>query len=193
MLIIILQIGPSLVHCQQDSFIKTFESEVIDCKEWTSPIDDKRKGKGGKKKKKGKNKKQQKVYEIELKDTILFPEGGGQPTDNGTLTIISDDNKEKDKQDVANILSVYRTDKGRVLHKSNTELNVGTKVNISLNWDRRYDHMQQHSGQHLISAVFRNTLNTPTISWWMSEYPKSSQIEMKIDTKSQDKEITNDI
>ena len=184
-----------MVHCQRDSFIREFESEVIDCKQWSVPseIDNKRKGKKNKKKKK----KQQIFYEIELKDTILFPEGGGQPTDNGSLTIINDDQKinknDNDKNNKIDILSVYRSDKGRVLHKSTKEVNIGSKVNINLNWQRRFDHMQQHSAQHLISAVFRNTLDTPTISWWMSQYPKSSLIEMKIQENSNKKISDQDI
>eukprot|EP01084_Bolivina_argentea_P153245 267205_1 len=133
------QIGPSLVQCQRDSFLRSFESVVMGCNPWSLPseIDNKRKGKKGKKKK-----KKDKFYEIELKDTILFPEGGGQPTDEGTLSIM--DSADKDKK-IA-ILSVHRTPDGRVLHKSKNEVPIGSKVTVDLTWSRRWDHMQQHTG-----------------------------------------------
>lgn len=65
-----------------------------------------------------------------------------------------------------------------------------------MDWQRRFDHMQQHSSQHLISAVFRNELNAPTISWWMSAYPQPSNIELgNIDniTNEQLRDIENKI
>ena len=170
--------GPSLVQCQRDSYIRQFESVVVGCNDWTlsSEADNKRKGKKKKKKK-------EKFYEIELKDTILFPEGGGQPTDHGTLSLIDNDDESIE------ILSVHRTPKGRVVHKSKQKAPIGSRVNIQLDYERRHDQMQQHSAQHLISAIFRNKLKTPTVSWWMSEYPKASQIEMQMEEKQQ---ITND-
>lgn len=55
-------------------------------------------------------------------------------------------------------------------------LNVGNEVTMILNWDRRYDHMQQHSGQHLISALLEMQYNYNTKAWWLGT--ESSYIEI---------------
>ena len=45
----------------------------------------------------------------------------------------------------------------------------GTAVTQVVDWDRRWDNMQQHSGQHLLSAILENEYNTNTLSWWLAE------------------------
>ena len=45
----------------------------------------------------------------------------------------------------------------------------GTAVTQVVDWDRRWDNMQQHSGQHLLSAILENEHNTNTLSWWLAE------------------------
>ena len=44
-----------------------------------------------------------------------------------------------------------------------------TPVTQVVDWDRRWDNMQQHSGQHLLSAILENEHNTNTLSWWLAE------------------------
>lgn len=46
---------------------------------------------------------------------------------------------------------------------------MGENVKEVIDWDRRFDHMQQHSGQHLITAVIDREFKYPTISWWLGE------------------------
>ena len=46
---------------------------------------------------------------------------------------------------------------------------VGSEVNLVVDWERRFDHMTQHSGQHLITAVADKSLGAPTTSWNMGE------------------------
>lgn len=60
---------------------------------------------------------------------------------------------------------------GKAVHfiEAKQPLTAGDLVLQKVNWHRRFDHMQQHSGQHLISALFEQLLNLPTLSWWMAE------------------------
>jgi Ser-tRNA(Ala) deacylase AlaX len=75
---------------------------------------------------------------VVLGDTILYPEGGGQPADHGRIAGIG-------VEDV-------RTVDGEIRHMLAGEAPRGS-VRIELDWGRRFDHMQQHTGQHLLTAV----------------------------------------
>ena len=78
-------------------------------------------------------------YEITLDATAFYPEGGGQPADHGTL-------------DGINVLDVQEKD-GNVVHFCDGPLEVGETVTGTLDWERRFDLMQQHSGEHMVSGV----------------------------------------
>lgn len=73
-----------------------------------------------------------------LRDTICFPEGGGQPSDRGLLG-------------EAAVLDVQRVG-GELRHYFDGPVEPGP-VTLQLDWPRRYDHMQQHTAQHLLTAV----------------------------------------
>ena len=78
-------------------------------------------------------------YEIVLDRTCFYPEGGGQPGDRGTLNGIPvTDTHEKD---------------GMVLHYTDSPLEPGTEVTAVIDWARRFDLTQQHSGEHMVSGV----------------------------------------
>ncbi|CAH0730032.1 unnamed protein product, partial [Brenthis ino] len=127
--------------CQEDSFLKEFTSKVLKCEETKDPIVEY-----------GKVSKFE-GYQITLENTILFPAGGGQPHDIGWLN-----NTE--------VIQVLR--KGdEALHFTRERLEVGTDVVQKIDWGRRFDHMQQHSGQHLLSAILEKENNLPTTSWWL--------------------------
>ena len=68
-------------------------------------------------------------------------------------------------------------------------MTLGESVLQKVDWSRRFDHMQQHSGQHLISAMF-DKLNLETLSWWMAENPDGkvgvSFIELDTDNVAQE-------
>ena len=126
--------------CQQDSYLKTYSSDVVSCESAETTVTDD----------KGKN-TNIKGFFIELKDTILFPEGGGQPSDFGTINGIA-------------VKKVIR--KGaKALHFISEEIAVGETVNLSVDWKRRFDHMQQHSAQHLITAIADDKFGFKTTSW----------------------------
>lgn len=110
-----------------------------------------------------------------MQDTILFPEGGGQPTDRGNLVLKSSEGEKKFE-----VISVVRKGSDAV-HSIETDgndcnLKVGDEVVQVVDWVRRHDHMQQHSGQHLISALFEKEFNYNTRAWWLGG--ESSYIEI---------------
>jgi Ser-tRNA(Ala) deacylase AlaX len=75
---------------------------------------------------------------VVLADTIFYPEGGGQPSDRGTISGTT-------------VIDVQRVE-GKILHILERPLEHGT-VHAELDWARRWDHMQQHTAQHLLTAV----------------------------------------
>ncbi|XP_066876832.1 alanyl-tRNA editing protein Aarsd1 isoform X1 [Kogia breviceps] len=90
-------------------------------------------------------------FHVVLEDTLLFPEGGGQPDDRGTINDIS-------------VLRVTRRGT-QADHFTQTPLTPGAEVQVRVDWERRFDHMQQHSGQHLITAVADHLFGLKTTSW----------------------------
>jgi Ser-tRNA(Ala) deacylase AlaX len=102
---------------------------------------------------------------IDRTKTVLFPEGGGQPHDTGYI-----DN-----------VKVYNVQREKIAHVHYTKepIEVGKQVSLSVDWDRRWDHVQQHSGQHLLSAVMeQEPFNIETISWTLGEVPKVSNLHL---------------
>ncbi len=93
---------------------------------------------------------------VVLEDTAFYPTGGGQPHDEGTLNGVA-------------VFDVEEVE-GEVRHYIEGHLPEGTKeVHGSVNQVRRMDHMQQHCGQHIISAVFDDQFNIPTTSFHLGK------------------------
>lgn len=78
-------------------------------------------------------------WEIRLDRTIFYPEGGGQPCDVGTIA-------------GAQVLEV-REREGEIVHLCDAALEAGQEVDCRIDWQRRFDLMQQHSGEHLVSGI----------------------------------------
>jgi alanyl-tRNA synthetase len=97
---------------------------------------------------------------IVLDRTAFYPTSGGQVHDLGMLTA--------DGQQIA-ITEVADDEDGRVLHFASKPLKVGTRVHGAVDAARRLDHVQQHSGQHVLSAAFIRLFNMPTVSFHMGE------------------------
>ncbi|MEQ1834000.1 MAG: hypothetical protein ABL977_13170 [Candidatus Eisenbacteria bacterium] len=87
---------------------------------------------------------------IELGATWFYPESGGQLADLGTIA-------------GAKVLDVQVDDEARVWHVVDTPPS-GRGLACEIDWARRFDHMQQHTGQHILSAAFERLQNAPTIS-----------------------------
>ena len=82
-------------------------------------------------------------YAVRLDRSAFYPTSGGQPFDAGTLG-------------GANILDVYVADDGEMWHVVDDFLPVGETVRGIIDWTRRFDHMQQHAGEHMLAnAVYR--------------------------------------
>lgn len=108
-------------------------------------------------------------FGIVLDKTAFYPEGGGQPSDTGYLNELF-------------VMQVIEKD-GKILHIVDT--NPLTKeVTGCINWERRFDYMQQHTGQHILSACFEELFKGHTDSFHMGKDIVS--IEINIDTFSAD-------
>ena len=90
-----------------------------------------------------------------LSQTLFYPSSGGQPHDTGTLNEIP-------------VLDVYEDASQQVVHLLAEPL-AGNRVEGRINWARRFDHMQQHTGQHLLSQALIKAANAETTSFHMGD------------------------
>src|SRR5579859_5258253 len=89
------------------------------------------------------------AWAVVLDSTGLYPTSGGQPHDLGKLGD-------------ANVLDVRDDDE--IIHVTDRPLQRGS-IHGCIEWTRRLDHMQQHTGQHLLSATFQERFGRPTVSF----------------------------
>jgi alanyl-tRNA synthetase len=101
---------------------------------------------------------------VYLDRTAFYPSSGGQPFDMGTLSGVA-------------VREVIDED-GRIAHLLDAPL-TSADVEGQIDWSRRFDHMQQHTGQHLLSAVLLDLFDIPTLSFHMGSV--SSNIEIGVD------------
>jgi alanyl-tRNA synthetase len=104
-------------------------------------------------------------WQVALDRTAFYPTSGGQPYDTGTLRVTSRGGAELDVP----VESVEEDDNGEVWHIVRKPLSAGTQVDAAIDWDRRFDHMQQHTGQHLLSALFLAQHSAPTVSFHLGD------------------------
>lgn len=94
-----------------------------------------------------------KGYAIVLANTAFYPEGGGQPCDLGTLNDVN---------------VIYVCEKGEdVVHYTDKPIEVGTEVKGVIDWERRFDLMQQHSGEHIVSGMFHEKYGYNNVGFHM--------------------------
>src|SRR6516225_8826701 len=124
---------------------------------------------------------------VVLDQTAFYPTSGGQVFDTGFITLASD------PQNKVAVEEVVESENGRILHYLNgaTSLNQGERVRGSIDVDRRRDHMQQHSGQHVLSAAFIELFNYPTVSFHMGVDYCSIDLDTKQITAAQMEETEN--
>jgi alanyl-tRNA synthetase len=101
---------------------------------------------------------------IILDQTAFYPTSGGQPNDLGTLNNIS-------------VFDVFENDRQQIVHILEKPLD-GDLVQGSIDWRRRFDHMQQHTGQHLLSQVFLLQHGAETLSFHLGD--ESSTLDIDI-------------
>ena len=100
---------------------------------------------------------------VVLADTVLYPEGGGQPADRGRVGGVA-------------VVDVVRSG-GEIRHLLGGPAPSG-HVTVELDWPRRFDHMQQHTGQHLLTAVTLRDLGWRTTAFHLGE--QVSDIELDV-------------
>jgi alanyl-tRNA synthetase len=100
-------------------------------------------------------------WSVRLERTLFCPEGGGQPADAGTVNGLPLLALEADGDDIVHVLA---SDPG------------GGEVRLRLDFERRYDHMQQHTAQHLLSQVLVRRFEAATLSFAIG--PEHSSIEI---------------
>ena len=94
-----------------------------------------------------------KGYLVTLDRSAFYPEGGGQPADHGTLEGVA-------------VTDVHEKD-GVVLHTCSAPLAAGAEVHGKIDWQRRFDHMQQHSGEHIVSGMLCQAFHCDNVGFHM--------------------------
>ncbi len=139
----------------RDSFLYDFDAEIKELKESPRPS-------------------------LILDRSAFYPTSGGQIFDTGTITT--------DSNESIRVVEVADTEDGRVVHYLEAPLKSvtpGTRVRGMVDAARRRDHMQQHSGQHVLSAAFIRLFNLPTVSFHMADDYCSIDLETPTLTKAQ--------
>ena len=92
-------------------------------------------------------------YLVTLDRTAFYPEGGGQPADHGVL-------------DGAAVTDVHEKN-GVILHNVDRAVEIGKTVTGAIDWERRFDHMQQHSGEHICSGLICERFHCDNVGFHM--------------------------
>ncbi|HJU45035.1 MAG TPA: DHHA1 domain-containing protein [Vicinamibacterales bacterium] len=100
---------------------------------------------------------------VTLDQTAFYPTSGGQPFDTGTLG-------------AAAVTDVIDREDGTIVHVVSGTLKAGEVVSGAIDWARRFDHMQQHTGQHVLSAAFDRLFGVRTDSFHLGQ--ASSTIDL---------------
>lgn len=95
-------------------------------------------------------------FAVVLDRSGFYPESGGQLADAGRMAD-------------AEVVGVVEDDAGEVVHHVRAETAPHGEVACAIDWDRRYDHMQQHTGQHILSRAFIETGDLQTVSFHMGD------------------------
>jgi alanyl-tRNA synthetase len=111
---------------------------------------------------------------VVLDRTAFYPTSGGQVHDTGRFVLA-------DKREVA-VLEVADEEDGRIFHFAAEPVAVGTAVHGRIDAARRRDHMQQHTGQHVLSAAFVRLFDIPTVSFHMGS--ESCTIDLETNSLS---------
>ena len=97
--------------------------------------------------------KTDKGYRILLDQSAFYPEGGGQPCDLGTLNDIR--------------VTDVQEEEGELIHYTEEPLEAGTEVEGKIDWERRFDLMQQHSGEHMVSGLIHEAYGYNNVGFHM--------------------------
>lgn len=110
---------------------------------------------------------------VKLDRTAFYPTGGGQPSDTGTLN------------DARVVECIDEGDEGVIHLVHGAHLEIGQTVKGVVDWERRFDHLQQHTGQHILSQAFVKLFNADTQGFRMMQ--NISEIDVALDEPSDSK------
>lgn len=105
-------------------------------------------------------------WSVALDRTAFFPEGGGQPWDTGTLG-------------GARVREVHIRD-GVVRHKTDAPLAVGSLVEGRIDWARRLDHMEQHTGEHILSGTLHRLYGANNVGFHIGDAAVRMDIDLPL-------------
>ena len=106
-------------------------------------------------------------WKVILDRTAFYPTSGGQPFDIGTLG-------------EANVVDVFDQEDGTIGHLVDRELETNSRVRGQVDWSRRFDHMQQHTGQHLLSAAFEREAGAKTVSFHLGTLASTIDLDKEL-------------
>jgi alanyl-tRNA synthetase len=130
-----------------------------------------------------------------LDRTAFYPTGGGQPTDTGILRAIGSGDGPSLPDKVSVLEVVERPDDGEVVHVLAQPLDA-QEVEGEVNWTRRFDLMQQHTGQHILSAVFLEVLGANTVGFHLSDEYATIDLDrapLTVDELSDAEDLANSV
>ena len=109
---------------------------------------------------------------VRLDHTAFYPTSGGQPNDTGSLGS-------------GRVVDVVDREDGTVWHmvEAAQALTVGETVHGPVDWPRRFDHMQQHSGQHVLSAAFERLCEARTVGFHLGEQSSTIDLDRSLSHK----------
>lgn len=146
----------------EDPYMKTFKANVISCTEC-----------GGE-------------YLTLLDATTFFPEAGGQPSDTGTITLVSDGT-------VLNVKEV-RENGGELLHVTEKPVPCG-KIIGSIDFKKRYERMRNHSGEHLLSGFAHTMFGCTNVGFHLNDKTVTVDLDKHLTAEQllQIEEAVNDV
>ena len=104
-------------------------------------------------------------FRLRLDRSAFYPTSGGQPHDTGTLNGV-------------HVLDVLVGEDGDVWHVTDAPLAAGESVHGRIDWPRRFDHMQQHAGDHMIASALWRHLGGVTIGLHLGEAVSTIDVAM---------------
>lgn len=109
-------------------------------------------------------------YRVELNQSAFYPGGGGQPCDLGTLNGLQ-------------VLDVYESG-DKIYHIIEKPLEIGTEVQGEIDFENRFDYMQQHSGEHILSGIINRLYGLNNVGFHLSKHYMTADLDGEL-TKEQ--------
>ena len=113
-------------------------------------------------------------YVLVLNRTAFFPEGGGQEADRGIIMNMEDDSEPADVSDV------QIDDEGVIRHKVDKYFPIGANVHGIIDFEKRFDRMQQHTGEHIFSGIAHRYFGCDNVGFHLSDESVTLDLNQKL-------------